>query len=144
MYYKRVMSCALAWLMGLAHAQPVMWHHVGVSHVGSSGATAESRRLLWRDWPTCPPVTPEQMTWLSRISPVGTSGPKFNRRATFHPHLFSLSILSLFLITDGRFHRHYAIVATGCLARPAVRRQTRSSSSPNVAPSFELCRFSSK
>jgi hypothetical protein len=34
----------------LARAQPVMWHHIGVSHAGSSGATDESHHLLWHDW----------------------------------------------------------------------------------------------
>jgi hypothetical protein len=35
--------------MGLARAQPVTWCHVGMSCIGSSGAT-ESRRLLWHNW----------------------------------------------------------------------------------------------
>jgi hypothetical protein len=37
--YTGVASCALAWLMGLTRAQPMTWHHLGVSRVICCGTT---------------------------------------------------------------------------------------------------------
>jgi hypothetical protein len=37
--YTGVASCALAWLMGLTRAQPMTWHHLGVSRAICCGTT---------------------------------------------------------------------------------------------------------
>jgi hypothetical protein len=112
-----------------ACACPVMWCHVGVSHVASSGAT-ESRRLLWRNWRPnrrAPRVhQSRQSRWRDSITPI-----RLTRLALtwigVQPFLL-LSLLSLAEVIQCCL----TIATTGRLLPVTIHLQTWSSFSPRL------------